>query len=126
MHRTVSRSMKALCLFLALAIQAFCENSPLRIIGTNIVDLSLVYNQLRNPASSDEWHKKYLASGIVEKFGPNDVTLYQSWTTYEYRGNGAVLQYGNTSDLLGMLAAQQLGSRGPISLGQLLTMDPVM
>ena len=101
--------MKALCLLLVLALQAFCGDSPLRIIGTNIVDLSLVYQELRHPTDSGGWCNKYVASGTVEKFGPNDVTLYRSQTLYEYRGNGAVLQYGNTSDLLGMLAALLLG-----------------
>lgn len=118
--------MKVLLCLLAFSIPALAQ---LRLVGTNALDFSIVQRAIIQPVVP-EWTQRYVASGIVEKVERGAVTLVQRQTKYEFDQDGFAardtVQFGNGSDMLGMLAAVKLGQNGPIGLGQYLSFSPNM
>lgn len=58
--------MKAIALLLLLPLCALAQESRLRLIGTNVVDFSAVYQAMNQPASAaTEWHRRYVAEGTI-------------------------------------------------------------
>lgn len=96
--------------------------ATLRLIGTNVVDFTAVYQDAKSAATTPPWCWKYLARGVVQTMDQDRVVLRRVRNEYVYNP-AFTMRYGDSADVLGMLAARQMG---PISPGQYLSMSPQM
>lgn len=120
--------MLALLWFGAVQIsagQSLGSFAPWRLFGTNLfdfTDVAVVKSRNLHP----DWVGDYWAQGEVAAVLDSGVYVIQDLgVRYKYAPSEAVLDYGNTSDLLNMAVAGRLARRdGTIGIGHYLALSP--
>ena len=117
-------AVNTLMLLVSLPFVTFSQEAKLRLLGTNVVDFSLVYKEMHGPTRSD-WHHKYIAAGSFERIEAGTLYLEKIETAYQFRSDPSVLRSGLSRDIRHMdMAARLAGGTGIISIWQYRALPP--
>lgn len=98
--------------------------TPMRVIGTNVFDFSPVIRAWLQ--SEDPRAKRYLVLGTVKEVISGTAHVVREYTSYQFCPPPGFVNYATSRDLLRLAGASSLASKGEMSAGQLLAMDPSM